>query len=424
MNNSKTASILKGEILGFADNISAGLSKPEKKAIRELLLGMIGRGSCLVTEISRGFKDTVRFKKVLERLSRHLSKPGLGEKLQLNYLNAVKRHIKKETLICVDYTTIVKEYARVQENLCRVYDCATNSTHNGFWQMEVSAIDSDRKKYLPLYSRLHSQRDEKFTSENSETYRTLDVLRDALSDRGIYLFDRGFDRNRIYEKLINLKNRFIVRLKGNRHLLYGTRGKSKNVLKLAKKVRCQVRETVKFTRKGRQIVTQMDYGSRKVKLPSLPDVELNLVVIKNLRGEVKAIFLTNLACGSRKNLNMVVKGYFLRWTVEEIIRFRKQEFDLENIRVRSWVKLQNLTTLALISAGKVGLQSFNELISRHILTFAKRANGIKRFSLYAVMEGISFLLTHFMITRKTIPKPCCNQLTLFEISHFSLLESL
>jgi hypothetical protein len=306
MNNSKTASILKGEILGFADNISAGLSKPEKKAVRELLLGMIGRGSCLVTEISRGFKDTVRFKKVLERLSRHLSKAGLGEKLQENYL----------------------------------------------------------------------------------------------------------------------KNRFIVRLKGNRHLLYGTRGKSKNVLKLAKKVRCQVRETVKFTRKGRQIVTQMDYGSRKVKLPSLPDVELNLVVIKNLRGEVKAIFLTNLACGSRKNLNMVVKGYFLRWTVEEIIRFRKQEFDLENIRVRSWVKLQNLTTLALISAGKVGLQSFNELISIHILTFAKRANGIKRFSLYAVREGISFLLNHFMITRKAIPKPCCNQLTLFEISHFSRLESL
>ncbi|GEM_PF-6534276 len=114
----------------------------------------------------------------------------------------------------------------------------------------------------------------------------------------------------------------------------------------------------------------------------------------------------------------------MRWTVEEIIRFRKQEFDLENIRVRSWVKLQNLTTLVLISAGKVGLQSFCGLMSRHILTFAKRANGIKRFSLYAIMEGVSYLLTYFMINRKAIPKSCCNQLTLFEISHFSLLESL
>lgn len=422
MNYSKTANRLKREILSFANDISAGLTEPEKKAVTELLFGILTRGSCLVTEASRGFDDPAKFKKVLERLTRHLSKENLGKTIQQNYLNKVKRHIKHDTLICVDYTAIVKNYAQAQENLCKVYDSRTKSTRTGFWQMEVSAIDSDRKKYLPLYSRLHSQQDEKFTSENTETYQTLDILRNSFVDKGIYVFDRGFDRNKIFEKLMELNNNFIVRLKGNRHLMYGKRGKRTNVVNLASKVRCQVREKVKFIRKGKRVIAWMDYGSRKVKLPAFPDIELNLVVIKNRRGEIKAMFLTNLPCGSRKNLNIVVQGYFLRWTVEEIIRFRKQEFDLENIRLRSWARLQNMTTLVLICAGKTGLRSFIEfgrILSRQIFYFAKRANGIKRFSLYAIREGMSFLLSYVMIRRKVVPKCNSDQLNLFKLDSFS-----
>ena len=112
MNYSKTAYRLKGEIISFANGICGGLTKPEKKAAVELLFGILSGGSCLVTEISRRLNDPTKFKKVLERLTRHLSKEDFGERLQLQ---KVKRHIKEDTLICVDYTTIVKEYAQIQE---------------------------------------------------------------------------------------------------------------------------------------------------------------------------------------------------------------------------------------------------------------------------------------------------------------------
>ena len=72
MNYSKTASRLKCEIISFADRISNGLSKPEKKAVVELLFGILSGGSCLVTEVSRRLKDPVKFKKILDRLTRHL----------------------------------------------------------------------------------------------------------------------------------------------------------------------------------------------------------------------------------------------------------------------------------------------------------------------------------------------------------------
>ena len=418
MNNSKTANKLKAEIVSFADRISEGLSKPQKRAVVELLFGILSSGSCIVTQVSRRLNDPVKFKKVLERLTRHLSKEDFGKQLQLNYLQKVKRHIKEDTFICVDYTAIAKKYAGAQDNLCKVYDNRTKTVEMGFWQIEVCAIDSERKKYLPLYSRLHSQQDNKFTSENTQTYKTLEVLNDSLNKKGIYVFDRGFDRNLIFAKLLDLDVKFIVRLKKNRHLEYGKKGRKKKVEMLAQSVRCQVREKVNFRRKGKITTTYLDYGSRQIKLPAYPDVNLNLVVIKNRRGEVKAMFLTNLPGGSRKNLNKVVNGYFLRWAVEEMIRFRKQAFDLENIRLRSWTRLQNMTTLTLLSAGITGLRTCVQLpgvVFSQILHLAKRVGGIKRFSLYAIRDGMSFLLNSVTLRRKPPRKHDSNQLYLFKI---------
>ena len=225
--------------------------------------------------------------------------------------------------------------------------------------------------------------------------------------------------------MFDLDVKFIVRLKKNRHLGYGKKGRRKNVERLAESVICQVREIVKFKRKGKIITVQKDYGSRQVKLPDFPDVTLNLVVIKNKHGQVKAMFLTNLQGGSRKNLNKVVNGYFLRWAVEEVIRYHKQSFDLENIRLRSWTRLENMTTLTLLSAGITRLQTCVELpgvIFEQILHFAKRANGIKRFSLYAIRDGMSFLLTTVILRRKPLQQHNSNQLNLFKTDSFSRIQ--
>ena len=94
MDYSKTANKLKGEILSFADDVSAGLTKPERRAVTEILFGMLTGGSCLVTEVSRGFIDSAKFTKVLQRLTRHLSKEGLGKRLQTNYLQKIKKKIR------------------------------------------------------------------------------------------------------------------------------------------------------------------------------------------------------------------------------------------------------------------------------------------------------------------------------------------
>ena len=50
---------------------------------------------------------------------------------------------------------------------------------------------------------------------------------------------------------------------------------------------------------------------------------------------------------SRKSIWFIVEGYISRWLVEDAIRFIKQSYKLEDIRVLSYQRLQNMMALVL-----------------------------------------------------------------------------
>ncbi|GAG97382.1 unnamed protein product, partial [marine sediment metagenome] len=49
----------------------------------------------------------------------------------------------------------------------------------------------------------------------------------------------------------------------------------------------------------------------------------------------------------QKEIWFIVEAYITRWSVEETIRFIKQTYDLENIRVLKYARLQNMMALLL-----------------------------------------------------------------------------
>ncbi len=89
----------------------------------------------------------------------------------------------------------------------------------------------------------------------------------------------------------------------------------------------------------REVCRRLDYGFRPVRLPEQPDVPLRLVVLRGL-GEKPMMLLTNLSLRkNRKVLWWVVSAYLNRWRIEEAIRFIKQSYDLEDIRVLETVRI-------------------------------------------------------------------------------------
>ncbi len=129
-----------------------------------------------------------------------------------------------------------------------------------------------------------------------------------------------------------------------------------------------------------------------MRLPEHPDVPLWLVVVRGL-GAKPMMLLTNLPMRrNRKVLWWVVSAYLTRWRIEEAIRFIKQSYDLEDIRVLTYERLRNMAVLvnavAFFTAVVLGTRIKLDILATHLLKVAKRIFGIPDFRLYALADGI------------------------------------
>ena len=105
------------------------------------------------------------------------------------------------------------------------------------------------------------------------------------------------------------------------------------------------RETVvKETPEGERIY-QLDFGSRTVRLPGF-ERKLTLVVVAGFGRKPLMLLTTERTARSRKSHWRVVEAYLSRWRVEETIRFIKQSYRLEDIRLLSYLRLRCIATLS------------------------------------------------------------------------------
>jgi hypothetical protein len=151
--------------------------------------------------------------------------------------------------------------------------------------------------------------------------------------------------------------------------------------------------------KGKEQVFPLSYGFRAVRLPEYPEVPLWLVVVKGL-GEMPLMLLTSLPMRrNRRLLWWVVSAYLTRWRVEETIRFGKQSYQVEDIRVLTYERLRNLIVLVMaamfFTAVVLGTKMKLSTLASHVLKAAKRLFGIPDFRYYALSDGIREILSRF-----------------------------
>jgi hypothetical protein len=142
---------------------------------------------------------------------------------------------------------------------------------------------------------------------------------------------------------------------------------------------------------GQERQVQLLCGMRKVRLPDRKE-ELTLVVVKGF-GEEPLMILTNLPVRrSRKSIWHVVQSYITRWRIEDVIRFVKQSYRLEDMRCLTYHRLQALmalvTAAAFFAAVYLGLRMKLRVLAGHVLRASKRVFGIPDFRLYALADGI------------------------------------
>lgn len=361
----------------FLGIFSPHFSKPKQKLIEQMIFGIQASKDVKLSNIARALDEPIKLKKTEERLSRHLDAPGLGQTVNEQIAKAAGSRIKENTLIILDPTNIRKQYAKQMPYLGRVRDGSTGQIVNGYWSCLTVACEVGKRRMLPLHHRLWSAKAPNFISENHQLREIINMISKAVSKRGIYVIDRGGDRSRIYNHLLKNNLRFIIRLIGTRHLRY--RGKNRRVNDLAESCPMLYRDQiVKETREGEKTY-QIEYGFRRVKMPGKKPW-LYLVVVKGFGQKPMMLLTTEEVIKSRKSIWFIVEGYISRWLVEDAIRFIKQSYKLEDIRMLSYQRLQNMMALVLaaiyFSAVWLGNSVKRAVLSAHAIKASKRFFGI------------------------------------------------
>ena len=119
-------------------------------------------------------------------------------------------------------------------------------------------------------------------------------------------------------------------------------------------------------------------------------------MIKGYGAKPLMVLTTEPMRRNRKVLSRAVEAYLTRWRVEDTIRFIKQSYELENVRVLTWRRLKNLVTLLLavayFTAVRLGATAKLKILMLHALGAAKRLFGIPDFHFYALADGMKDIL--------------------------------
>jgi hypothetical protein len=242
MQTTRIAQKLRTQIHQFLGILSPHFSKPKIKFLEQMLFGVSASQDCKLSRVARVLGESILLKKTEERLSRHLATPGLGRTVQQQIVAHAARRVTDQTLIVVDPTDIRKPYAQAMPHLATVRDGSTGELVNGYWACVALACEPECRRVLPLMQELWSAAAPDYQSENTQLLSIIDTVAGATAKRGIYVLDRGGDRMKLYEPLLERGLRFIIRLRGDRHLV--VRGRSRRADDLARGVRMRYAETV------------------------------------------------------------------------------------------------------------------------------------------------------------------------------------
>lgn len=336
---------LQSQISGYI-NSTTGLSKPETRCLKEMVMGVLKSKSVFINRIAASLREPLKLKDVAKRLSAQYLKEDFWGAVTQSHMVCASGSIKKDTFLLMDGSDISKKHAKFMEGLEFVKDGDTGNIGLGYNIINITAIN-EFKEMAPLYSKAYSY-EMGALSSNTEIKDAVSTVGAHIEDKGCWVVDRGADNNILKDYFISLPQDVILRLKRNTELIY--KGASLKVSQIAGRVHFETAHKTVKIKKDKQIVKEYLLAAVRVTRSSKgKDHPLWLVISK----DKKHGGLTYLLVKSKKRDSIEVaqwafKGYGLRWKIEEYHRHVKQEYRLEDIQIKTFAGLQSM--LAIIVA--------------------------------------------------------------------------
>ena len=276
------------------------------------------------------------------------------------------------------------------ENMVRVWSGTKKETVNGYWMCEIIGAEVKGEEVVPLYSETYSQEADGFLSENDQILKAIKEVSAQTESRGIYAMDRGMDRAEILTKMGQNELKYVIRAKGNRKVI-NRRSKKVNLMKMARGIKCVEQYEIYVDREGSKEKKQIRVG--KARGIGVAGEVIDIVAVKGF-GKKPMILMSNV----EKSGKEILEIYLTRWKCEEGFRFLKQEYNLEDIRIRKYTGIRNMTVMLhavfYFLSVELGMRiKLNILLSR-ITEKAKRFFEIPVFKKYVIADGLHRILVN------------------------------
>ena len=370
---------LKRKILTFTNKISKQLSKPDRKFTADITYGMLASQSCLLTDVVDQLHEDSKKINIVDRLSRHLDK-GIPAKAAVSYLQMLKKWIPSEPVIHIDDSDVVKPDGYKFESLGIVRDgsestSSKNVYKKGYHVTEACVLTGNNHP-VSIFSRIHSSAEKDYKSANTITFDAIEQGT-TLFRKATFAMDRGYDDNKMFLKLDELGQEYVIRLTPATELRDRRKGKIKTSVFYKGKDHEAYLSHVKV-----QIT-----ASRK---------NIYLVLVYGIT-EHPMMLATNKEIKSKEDVIKVARTYFSRWKIEEYFRCKKQMFQFENFRVRKLCAINALNfyiTLCMAFLAMISMESESNALKVAIIKTADPVKEKVFFCYYRLAKGISGILSY------------------------------
>ena len=295
----------------FLKKIARNLSVPDKKFLRDGLIGLIRCGNPIVCRMARHLPNQrIKFLSRLDRLESHLVKDSdfdgtIKAELPVHWLP----FIKDDTPLILDLSDIAKPYAKKMDYLATVRDGSTGQLVNGYWMVELYASLS-RKNPVPVCLEPFSHEEPQSPGQNPVVLAAVHHIFELTGNRGILVVDRGFDSLTMFEDWLDNRYRFVARLVGNRHLTRVYEGLTQSLPARADQLAEQTPTPYRFhkvvKRRGKPTLVFSQIGWTKVRLPGRKE-EMTMIVSRLAGQDTPMMLLTTVAVENVQDAKHIVR---------------------------------------------------------------------------------------------------------------------
>lgn len=380
---------MKREILNFSGKISKKLSKPDKKFTADMTYGILASESCLLTDIVDTLHESTKKVNSVERLTRHLDNGTPANTLH-DYLTLVRKWVPSEPVIHIDDSDVVKPDGHKFEALGLVRDGSKStdakSVYEKGYHVTEACVITDSGHPVSIFSKIHSSKEKSFTSINDVTFSAMERGK-QLFGKAAFVMDRGYDDNKVFLKLDELGQDYVIRLTAKRKLFFHNRWVPATQLRNQRKGK--IKTPVLY--KGKEREAYLSHVKVQI---TASKKDIYLVLVYGLT-EHPMMLATNKKIRSKDDVIRIARLYFSRWRIEEYFRCKKQVFQFENFRVRKLKAINALNFYITICMAFLAHLSMKSETNALKVTIIKTAAPVKEkvsFCYYRLAKGISGIL--------------------------------